>query len=289
MPQVRVAHRRLAAVTLLAVTACGPLLDLAVGTNLMDTPATVLVAVAAGFAAGAWLRPIPAALGCLVDAWLLTLASQVADPGAYPVADDLLFFTMLVGGPALGGALVTARREQVRELRRLSAVRAEQREAQVRTARLEERNRLDAGVVAELVQRMGALVVQASGAARDPGAAETPAALDRMEENARAALTEMRDVLGELRSPEPGETGGHTDLHEDMASETRPSTNRSLAWSDLVVGCSGVPLAFEAVVGEHARGPAMGERAGRLAVGAPLVLRRRWPVTRSRPCSSSAR
>ena len=279
MPEVRVARRPLAAVTLLAVTACGPLLDLAVGTNLMDTPATVLVAVAAGFAAGAWLRPIPAALGCVVDACLLTLASQVADPGAYPVADDLFFFTMLVGGPALGGALVTARRDQVRELRRLSAVRAEQREAQVRAAQLEERNRLDAEVVAGLVQHMGALVVQASGAARDPGAAETPAALDRMEENARAALTEMRDVLGELRSPEPDGTGGHTDLLEDTASETRPSTNRSLAWSDLVVGCSGLPLAFEAVVGEHATGPGWANVLVGVAVGAPLVLRRRWPVT----------
>ncbi len=278
MPEVRVARRPLAAVTLLAVTACGPLLDVVFGTNVMDTPVTVLVAVAAGFAAGAWLRPVPAAVGCAVDACLLTLASQVADPGAYPVADDLFFFTLIVGGPALGGALVTARRDQVRELRRLSAVRAEQRATEVRAARLEERNRLDADVVEGLVQRMGALVVQASGAARDPGAAETPAALDRMEENARGALTEMRDVLGALRSPEPGEPDGHTDLHEDEAPVTRPRANRSVTWSDLVVGCCGVPLAFEAVVGAHASGPAWANVLVGLAVGAPLVLRRRWPV-----------
>ena len=277
MPEVRVGRRP--AVTLLVLTACGPLLDVVVGTNLMDTPVTVLVAVAAGFAAGAWLRPVPAALGCAVDACLLTLASQVADPGAYPVADDLFFFTMLVGGPALGGALVTARREQVRELRRLSAVRAEQRAAQVRAARLEERNRLDAGVVQGLVQRMGALVVQASGAAREPGAAETPAALDRMEENARDALTEMRGVLGALRSPEPGEPEGHPDLRDDEPHSPPPSTGWPVSWGDVVVGCCGVPLAFEAVVGAAARGPAWANVLVGLAVGAPLLLRRRWPVS----------
>ena len=202
MPEVRFGRRPAAAVTLLALTACGPLLDLVAGTALMDTPVTVLVAVAAGFAAGAWLRPVLAALGSAVDACLLTLASQVADPGAYPVADDLFFFTLLVGAPALGGALVTARRDQVRELRRLSAVRAEQRAAQVRAARLEERNRLEAGVVQGLVQRMGALVVQASGAAREPSADETPAALDRMEESARGALD--GDARGAGGASQPG-------------------------------------------------------------------------------------
>ena len=279
MPEVRFGRRPAAAVTLLALTACGPLLDLMAGTALMDTPVTVLVAVAAGFAAGAWLRPVLAALGSAVDACLLTLASQVADPGAYPVADDLFFFTMLVGGPALGGALVTARRDQVRELRRLSAVRAEQRAAQVRAARLEERNRLEAGVVQGLVQRMGALVVQASGAAREPSADETPAALDRMEESARGALTEMREVLGALRSPEAGESEDDPDLREDEATAPQASTNRSVTWADLVVGCCGAPLAFEAVVGAAARGPAWANVLVGLAVGAPLALRRRWPIS----------
>ena len=279
MPELRFGRRPAAAVTLLALTACGPLLDLVAGTALMDTQVTVLVAVAAGFAAGAWLRPVLAALGCAVDACLLTLASQVADPGAYPVADDLFFFMMLVGGPALGGALVTARRDQVRELRRLSAVRAEQRAAQVRAARLEERNRLEAGVVQGLVQRMGALVVQASGAAREPSADETPAALDRMEESARGALTEMREVLGALRSPEPGESENDADLREDEAPAPGASTNRSVTWADLVVGCCGAPLAFEAVVGSAARGPAWANVLVGLAVGAPLVLRRRWPIS----------
>ena len=215
MPEVRVARRPLAAVTLLVVTACGPLLDVVVGTNLMDTPVTVLVAVAAGFAAGAWLRPVPAALGCAVDACLLTLASQVADPGAYPVADDLFFFTMLVGGPALGGALVTARRDQVRELRRLSAVRAEQRAAQVRAARLEERNRLDAGVVQGLVQRMGALVVQASGAAREPGAAgDTGGARPHGGERARGARRRCATCWEPFAARSPASPTVDPDLRE---------------------------------------------------------------------------
>ena len=277
MPEVRVGRRPLAAVTLLVVTACGPLLDVIVGTNVMDTPVTVLVAVAAGFAAGAWLRPVPAALGCAVDACLLTLASQVADPGAYPVADDLFFFTLLVGGPALGGALVTARRDQVRELRRLSAVarRAAGSRGARRPARgtqpTRRRRRAGTRPAHGRTGRAGLGCGARAGRSRDPGRARPHGG-----ERARSAHGDAR------RAGSPSQPGARRarrpDLREDEAPVPRPRANRSVTWADLVVGCCGVPLAFEAVVGAHARGPAWANVLVGLAVGAPLVLRRRWPI-----------
>ena len=152
----------------------------------------------AGYLAGAWLRPVLAATACLLAASGLTAANQAAG-SRYTLANDLFFFAVLLGATALAGALLTARAGQVRELRAVTELRQAQRATEVRAAALEERNRVEAEVTQALMQRIGAVVVQVSGARVRP----EREAMVRIEQAGRAALDDLRTALGSLRAPDP--------------------------------------------------------------------------------------
>ena len=226
----------------------------------------------AGYLVGAWLRPAPAALACLVGAGVLTAAHQVASPGQLQRGRRRLLLRGPPGGTALAGALVTARAAQVRELRRLSELRTEQHAAQVRAAGIEERNRVDAEVTRTLMQRLGELVVQASAAALETEPSGSRQAVARIESSGRATLDDLRAAIGSLRAEPPEE-------EEEDAVEPAPPVPFPLSRLDVLVGCCGVPLAVESVAGAAAQGPAVANVAMALAVGAPLAFRRRHPLT----------
>lgn len=261
------------AIGLLLAATLGPLLDAGLGGRLVGSPVDTLAAVVAGYLVGAWVRPSLAAAADLAGAVSLATANQLAEPGHYTFANDLFFFALVVGGPTLGGALVTARRRQVRELRALARVRARQHDDEVRAARLEEHSRLEAGVTQALMQRLGALVVQASGVRREPEADRVRAAASRMEQLGRATLDDLREVIGSLRTSE-----SQSEPTTEQAPETPPPVEPPLGWLDVLVAGSGLPLAVEAVTTASSRGPAALDVVAGLAVGLPLLVRRRHPL-----------
>ena len=253
-------HRPATALALLAVVGVAPLLDAWAGGHLVDAGPSTLVAVVAGYLAGAWLSPVVAAIGCLVAASGLTAANQLAG-STYTVPNDLFFFLLLLGGTALAGALLSARTAQVRELRALTELRRTQRATEVRAASLEERNRVGAEITQALMQRLGAVVVQVSGARVRP----ERDAMVRIEQAARAALDDLRAALGSLRADEP-DHGEAQDVDPDPAVAP-------VGPVDLLVGACGVAVAVEALA-DH--GPPAAVLA--VLIGVPLVWRRRHPL-----------
>ena len=248
------------AFVLLAVVGLVPLLDAWAGGHLVGSGPATLVTAVAGYLAGAWLRPAPAATACLAAAAGLTAANRAAGSG-YSAANDLFFFAVLLGATALAGALLTARSAQVRELRAVTELSRAQRATEVRAAALEERNRVEAEVTQALMQRIGAVVVQVSGARLRPDAD----AVVRIEQAGRAALDDLRAALGSLRSEEPSPVV--TDTVEPIR------TVAPVGAVDLLVGACGIPVAFEAVADS---GSALATLT--VLVGVPLVQRRQHPV-----------
>lgn len=257
---------------LLVLAAGGALVGALLGGRLVGEPVdTVLVAVAAGLV-GAGLRWVVAGPSCLAGAVVLTAANQLSSRDQYSASNDLFFFAVLLGGPALAGALVTAQARQVAQLRRLAQVRAGQREAELRAARLDEHNRVETTLTQSMMQRMSGLVVQAAGARTGPGATEVRAALRRIEETGRATLDDLREALGSLRSPEEDLSGAQD---PDSAAAPVPAPLGAL---DVLVASCGIPVAVEAVAGAGSRGPLLANLVAGLAVGAPLLLRRTRPL-----------
>jgi signal transduction histidine kinase len=264
-------------VLLLVVGSLVPLVDALLGGTFVGNPVDTLLVAAAGSLVGARLRPVAAVSCCASAAGLLTVANQVADRGQYSAVNDLFFFAALVGGPALAGAVVEARARQVRELRRLSRLHAQQREAELRAVRLGERNRVERAVTQSMVQRMSGMVVQVSGARSGAGSPEVGQALRRLEDTARGALDDLRETLGSLRTPTEDLTGW------DPAA-VGPVAPARVGPLDVLVACCGVPVAFEAVASAQAQGPVTANLVAGLALGAPLLVRRARPVAAVAVC-----
>jgi signal transduction histidine kinase len=258
--------RRTAAVAALGLATLGPVADGLAGGHLVGTPWFTLAIVAAGFLIGSWLRPWSAVAGAFLGASALTTANQIGDRGAYSVVNDYFFFAVLLGGAVLAGALISGRSAQLRRLRELSRVRARQHEDEIAAARLDEHSRLQTSVAAAMVERLED-VVALTWTART-GADAT--ALYAVEAAGRTVLEELRSVVGVLRR---------------MPSVAASAVDRVLRrppppiiWSDALASCAGIPLAVEAVAGSHARGPAFANVVVAVALGLPLLFRRRRPL-----------
>ncbi len=245
------------------------LVDAELGGRLVGGLVLTLGTVVGSYLVGAWLVPALATLTSLAVVAMLTAANQLADPGRYTAANDFFFFAVLVGGVALAGNLVSARAAQVRELRKLSAIREEQRAREIEAARLEERTRVDAGVTRSMMQRMSALVVQVSGVRREGASHRDRDAVARVEAGGRETLEELREVLGAFGAPADS---------PDRASAAPERQEPDLGWVDLVVGCSGIPVAVECVSSSATHGPVLANVVVGAALGLPLVWRRSRPV-----------
>ncbi len=241
-----------------------PVLAVGVGwTSYLDWGAT-LVGLVGGLAAGAWLSPRWAVLGTAVAAAGLTLANQLHDT-EYHWLDDLVFFAIVVGGPAIAAALLAARSGQIVRLEKVQAELDEQQRVEIAAARLDEQSRLHGQVHTELAEQIAAIALRAQGAQR----ASDAAALRELEDEARTVLDRLREVLGTL--------GGPTPDPPPIASlaPARPSPSR------LDVGIAvalGAGLAVESVVADESRGPWWLNVVAALAVAAPLVWRRGHPI-----------
>jgi signal transduction histidine kinase len=265
------------AVLLLLVLTVGQLVDALLGGQVLSSPLLLLASVAAGYVVGLTVRAQVAAPAVVVSAVALTGGYQFADPGAYPVLDDLVFALLVVGAPALAGAAVRARAAQVRELDRLAARLAAQRRDEIRLARLEERNRVGMTLHRGFSEQVAAISMRAESAL-GADEAEARQALAEVEAAARQSLDELRDALGVLResSDSAAPPGGGT-----VPAPTLPVAGEpAIAAADLVLGAGcGLLIAVEAVVSPQAQGPAVVNAAVGLLAGLPLVARRHRPVT----------
>lgn len=255
------------------------------GSHAVESAAVVPTAALAGVLAGLWCRPVPGALGCSAAALGLTVANHVATAPEYALLDDLIFFLAVVGGPGLAGVIVAGRRGQVRRLRALSELRLAQRTAEVRTARLEEQSRIATVVQHDIIQRMGAIALQAAGSLAQP-ATPSGARFAAIETTAREALEELRATVGVLRAPaavapDAPAPDTATPGTATPAAEGPPPRRavRPIGRADVLLGLWGVAMAVESVVIASSRGPAWLNAACCLALGALLVVRRPRPVT----------
>lgn len=255
------------AVALMGLACVASLWDSTAGPGwFMDSPLVVLLPAVAGYAVGVSARPVVAVPVTLAAVVLLTLANQW-DSREYHWLDDLVFFTVVVAGPALAGAAFALRSRQVRALARLQAELEEQRRIDVAAARLEEQARVQQEVQAHLGERISSILVQAEGAQRRVDHAQP--ALAAIEDEARAALDDLRRTLGTLREAEP--------IVEPLPHWTSPRPRPSRL--DLAIAVAlGAGLAAESLLVDHTRGPAWANAVAALLVAAPLVVRRSRPV-----------
>lgn len=132
---------------------------------------------------------------------------------SHSLALNLLGGAAIVSVPFLGGLLVRQQRLRAQALERLAAHLEHEREERARTAVAEERMRIARELHDEVAHAMSVIAVQADAAegalAKDPALVQRP--LVAIRETARAALTDMRRVVGGLRddkravlTPEPG-------------------------------------------------------------------------------------
>lgn len=258
--------------------------------SFVDHPLTLLLAAAVGCALGAWTRPRTAAASVLIVAVFLTVANQRHFPGDYAVADDLAFFLIVLGAPAILGTILVARAAQVRELTALSRRLDAQRADTVAAARLEEQHRIELAVHHRLVELMGAVALRAQGALREP-AGPHGTALREIEETARSGLTELREALGVLREGAEGTDAGTADPAPRAAPDgpagvapPRPSPGHPDHPDHpdrpdvLLAAALGTALAVESVVRAATPGPAWLNVIAAFVVVAPLLHRRSRPL-----------
>jgi signal transduction histidine kinase len=293
------AVRRPHPVAAVAVLAAAVAIDAAAGGALvaeLDTPLAV-IAVACfvlGLHAAAWRH---VGIGAVLAVAAMTAANQL-DPGSsYSALDDLVFFALVLGAPAVLGHLLRRRNDLAAELaaraEALRAARAEEAAAAV----AEERAALAIGVHDALAQRVGEMSLQAAGvesvAGEEPGRALL--ALARIEETARAALDDIRDVIGVLRrgdlelalspprapaaavpAPWIRRAGGPAPTSADEARRRVSALDRH--GDALLAAAVFAALAIETLTSSRLEGPAVANVVGAAAIAAPIAARRRFPL-----------
>jgi signal transduction histidine kinase len=130
-------------------------------------------------------------------------AVALSSPGPFD-AGDLIFPTIFGLMFWLGGRVVRSRTELTAELHEAALVAHEHREAAAARAVADERRRIAREMHDVVAHSVSTMVIQAGGArrilARDPARAIEAAAL--IEQTGRAALSEMRHLLGVLHAGE---------------------------------------------------------------------------------------
>ena len=211
----------------------------------------------------------------LVVAGLLTIANQVASPGEFSFANDGIFYAVIVLAPALTGWLLGTRGRQLAELRLRTTELERHRATAIAATRVEEAERVETQVDLALAERLDEIVDGLRRAARldvsDPGA--VPEVLARVEETAREALGELREVLGALQSGESREAAVTSTLGP-------PDRRRRPDRYDVLLLLAVLPLVLETTQAGH-RGPVWLNVVACLGQGLLLCVVRRRPLVGS--------
>ena len=161
----------------------------------------------------------------VVAVGLLFVAAVAFDArsGESSIAGSIVSPAVIVGGPALAGALLRRSREQAARLASLSAELAEQRDQAALAGQLAERARIAREIHDVIAHTVSVMLVQA-GAAEDmldPGhPASAPVAAIRA--TGKQALTDLRRVIGVLRDDSSSGVRPQPTLAElpDLVAET---------------------------------------------------------------------
>jgi len=239
--------------------------------------------------AGWWAGGASAAGFAAVAVVTMTASNQLVAGESYSVLDDLVFFSVLLGTPACIGRLLRLRADLVAQLAaRAEELRAAQ-EAEAAAAVAEERARLALGVHDALAERIGEIALQAAGAQqlarRQP--ARALSALSGIEATARAALDDIRDVIGVLRRGDhllgaaADRAAADDAAHPPPAGAGAPAPVERLGPTRVdaaIAAAVFAAIALESVTSSHLEGPALANVAGAAAVAAPLAFLRRAPL-----------
>lgn len=225
-----------------------------------------------------------AAAGTAVITAVAVAANQLALAGEYTVLDDAVFYSLILGSPAVLGRLLHHRAGLQDELAASTEVLARTRAEQAAAAVAEERSRLALGLNDVLAHRVGEISMQASGAARVAPDSPQKAldALARIEQVARAVLDDIRDLVGVLRrtgeavdAPVPSGTPLPAPRQRCVAESSQFWSWLATPRADFVLaGAVFVALAVETLTYPDREGPWWANLLGTAAIAAPLVFRR---------------
>ena len=175
----------------------------ALGGDLLENTVTPVVTVPlAVYSMGVMLDRRRALLGFGISLSLIWIEVLIAGRAI----DDLVFVTMLIGGPFLVGRIVNARIQLARELREKASRLEREQQERARLAVAEERARIAREMHDVVAHNVSVMVVQASAARRmiDRNPDRAREALASVEHTGREALGEMRKMLDMLRSEDEG-------------------------------------------------------------------------------------
>ena len=204
-----------AAVTVSAVAAG----QQALGGDLIENSITPLLSLPmVVYAVAAYCdrrRAFAGLIAVLVLVWITVLV------GDHPMGEDFLFTALLVFGPWLVGRIVAARNELAMELRDKADRLEREQEKQAQLAVAHERARIARELHDVVAHNVSVMVVQAAAARRmiDHDSSKAKDALGSVEQTGRAALKEMRRMVGMLGS----------DPEEPLALAPQPSVEE-LGW-----------------------------------------------------------
>jgi signal transduction histidine kinase len=172
--------------------------QIAVGDVEHASAVTVVGLVIAIYSLGAHGDPLPARIVCALGAAAFISVALVE----HRAIGDLVFVSVVLFAPFIGGSVLHARRERERVLERRAARLEREGERQTQAAVDEERARIARELHDVVAHAMSVIVVQA-GAERHvlpPEQESTRAVLEAIEHISRQALGEMRRLLGMMRS-----------------------------------------------------------------------------------------
>lgn len=187
---------------------------------------TFLAVLVLCFSIGAGLsgRRRWAALGLLLASGYALQLSSVdrQSPSDNTFSEVWISPLVIIGGPALAGALLQRSRRQTAELERLTSALAAERERHAEAAATAERNRIARELHDVISHAVTVMVVQA-GAAEQllPADAEAWRRVHAVRQTGKEALGELRRQLGVLRdgrSPGPGPLPGLAEITDLVAT-----------------------------------------------------------------------
>lgn len=213
------------------------LIIVAVAANAVRPPGLhpiqfALVVAALCFAVGSWSSRVRSACGVLAVSLLVAVAGSASDGTAWWAA--LTLGLAVIALPAIAGYAARTRRQYVGEIERRLVLAESERDERARQAVRNERTHI-ARELHDLVAHHVSLIGVQAGAARlelAAGGTESPQvvrALNRIEENSRRAVQEMRVLLDALR-PVAGVDGEAE--HASAAAAPQPGPDDVPALAD---------------------------------------------------------
>jgi signal transduction histidine kinase len=261
--------RTVAPLAMVAVASVGAVVYVAfpVNTTLLATFVTLLVV---GFSIGANLsgRRLWVALAMVVGSTYVVQIVTSQRPGGDTGFADVYISPIVLVAPVLGGMLLRRSRYQTSELRRLAAELVTERQAHLRAAAAEERNRIARELHDVISHSVSVMIVQA-GAAEQQLPVDSPGReqLLAVRRTGKEALTELRRQLGVLREG-PDQTPAPLPVLSDVVALADQS-GVTLDYDEKTIGDvpPGVALAAYRVVQECLT------NARKYAAGAPVNVR----------------